>query len=79
VERLGLRDRLDHGDWKAFFDHITLRVIFGDTARDDQRLTDLLERLMGEANRPVALSRGDDYYECVGALEQHVRDPQPRA
>ncbi len=79
VERLGRRARLDHGDWEALFDYITLRVIFGDAARDDQRLTGLLERLMGEANRLVALSRGDDYYEFYGALEQHVRDPQPES
>ncbi len=79
VQRLGPRDRLDYGDWEGLFDHIALRVIFGDAARDDQRLTGLLERLMGEANRVVALSRGDDYYEFYGALEQHVRDPQPES
>jgi cytochrome P450 len=79
VQRLGPRDRLDYGDWEELFDHIALRVIFGDAARDDQRLTGLLERLMGEANRVVALSRGDDYYAFYGALEQHVRDPQPES
>ncbi len=79
VKRLGPRDRLDYSDWGALFDHIALRVIFGDAARDDQRLTGLLERLMSEANRLVALSRGDDYYEFYGALEQHIRDPQPES
>ncbi len=39
----------------------------------------LLEQLMGQANRLVALSRGDDYYEFYGALEQHVLDPQPES
>jgi cytochrome P450 len=67
-------------DWEAFerlFDHITLRVIFGDGARDDQELTELLEELMGEANRLVGLKRTDDYYEMYGQLEQRLRSPEP--
>jgi cytochrome P450 len=77
IGRLDIGDQLTYDEWAGLFDHITLRVIFGDAARDDQHLTDLLERLMGEANRLVGLSRGDDYYEFYGALEQHLRDPQP--
>jgi cytochrome P450 len=77
VERLGLVDRLAWPEWERLFDHITLRVIFGDRAREDQELTGRLERLMGEANRLVGLSPNDDYYELYGALERYLQDPEP--
>ncbi len=31
---------LDWSAWEGLFDHVTLRVIFGDAAREEQRLTD---------------------------------------
>ena len=77
VGRLDLRGKLEWSDWEGLFDHITLRVIFGDSARDDHELTELLEELMGEANRIVGLSTGDDYYEFYGRLERRLRDPEP--
>jgi cytochrome P450 len=64
-------------DWEELFDHIALRVIFGDRSRDDRELTDLLEKLMAEANRLVGLSRGDDYHELYGRLERKLADPEP--
>src|SRR3954453_20874676 len=51
VDRLRIGDGLGWRQWEQLFDHITLRVIFGDPARNDQDLTDLLEQLMREANR----------------------------
>jgi cytochrome P450 len=77
VGRLGLVDRLAWPEWERLFDHITLRVIFGDGARDDQELTARLERLMGEANRLVGLSPNDDYYELYGSLERYLQAPAP--
>jgi cytochrome P450 len=77
VGRLGLDGRLEWPDFEALFDHITLRVIFGDGARDDQELTGLLEELMGEANRLVGLKTGDDYYELYARLERRLRSPEP--
>jgi cytochrome P450 len=77
VSRLRLEGRLEWADFERLFDHITLRVIFGDGARDDQELTDLLERLMGEANRLVGLKRTDDYYDFYGRLERRLRSPEP--
>ncbi len=77
VGRLGLVDRLTWSEWERLFDHVTLRVIFGDEARDDQELTARLERLMGQANRLVGLSPNDDYYEFYGTLERYLRDPAP--
>jgi cytochrome P450 len=75
VGRLGLLDRLSWPEWEGLFDHITLRVIFGDRAREDQELTAHLERLMAEANRLVGLSPNDDYYELYGSLERYLQDP----
>jgi cytochrome P450 len=77
VERLGRAKELTWTDWEGLYDRITLRVIFGDSARDDHELTELLEGLMGEANRLVGLSDNDEYYEFYGALERRLRDPEP--
>ena len=77
VARLHLDGQLEWDDFERLFDHITLRVIFGDGARDDQELTGLLEKLMGEANRLVGLKRRDDYYELYGRLERRVASPEP--
>lgn len=77
VERLGLQGALAWSDWERLFDRLTLRVIFGDEAREDQELTARLERLMGEANRLVGLKPNDDYYEFYGSLERYLRSPSP--
>jgi cytochrome P450 len=77
VARLRLAGKLRWPDFERLFDRITLRVIFGDRARDDQELTGLLERLMGEANRLVGLGPSDDYYEFYGLLERQLKDPEP--
>jgi cytochrome P450 len=79
VERLGLGGSLAWEDWERLFDHVTLRVIFGDQARDDQALTARLERLMGEANRLIGLSPGDDYYELYAGIEGYVSEPGPES
>jgi cytochrome P450 len=77
VARAGIGSSLTWADWERLFDHITLRVIFGDAAREDQHLTELLERLMGQANRLLGLSHGDLYYELYAELEGHLREPEP--
>ena len=77
VRRLNLNGKLTYDRFEELFDKITLRVIFGDRARDDHELTELLEKLMGEANRLVALSEGDPYYEFYGMIERKLRDPEP--
>ena len=46
-------------------------------ARDDSELTELLEDLMGEANRIAGLSTSDAYYELYGRLERTLIDPEP--
>jgi cytochrome P450 len=76
--RVGGSDRpLDWATWEGLFDHITLRVIFGDRARTDQELTGLLEQLIGEANRIVGLSESDEYKELYEKLEGRLADAEP--
>ena len=77
VDALRLGSTLDWSDFERLFDRLTLRVIFGDRARGNQELTELLETLMSEANRIVGLSRGDSFYELYGGLEKQLRDPEP--
>ncbi len=79
VGRLETDGTLDWPRWEKLFDHITLRVIFGDEARDDQRLTGLLEQLMSESNRLVGLKPSEDYYEFYGLLERRLREPEPES
>jgi cytochrome P450 len=77
VERLGLGGALVWDQWERLFDRVTLRIIFGDQAREDQELTGLLEKLMGEGNRLVGLSHGDEYYDLYARLERYLREPGP--
>jgi cytochrome P450 len=77
VERLEVSGELTWKHWEQLFDRITLRVIFGDRHRDDAELTQLLEDLMGEANRIAGLSRSDKYYELYARLERALIDPEP--
>jgi cytochrome P450 len=77
VGRLRLTGKLRWPEFEQLFDHIALRVIFGDRSRDDQELTQLLETLMGEANRLVGLSASDEYHEFYGLLERKLKDPEP--
>jgi cytochrome P450 len=77
VARMPVGRVLEWRDWERLFDLITLRVIFGDHARGEQRLTGLLEELMVEANRLVGLGSNDTYYEFYGALERELRAPEP--
>ena len=77
VGRLRIGDGLDWQRWERLFDHITLRVIFGNSARNDQDLTDLLEQLMKKANRIVGGDPGDDYYEFYGRIDRYLANPDP--
>jgi cytochrome P450 len=77
VERLEAAGTLTWSDWERLFDRITLRVVFGDRARGETRITELLEQLMNEANRLVGLSTDGAYHELYGRLERQLRDPEP--
>jgi cytochrome P450 len=77
VSRLRIGDGLEWKHWEQLFDHITLRVIFGNSARNDQELTDLLEKLMGRANRIVGGGPGEDYFEFYGRIDHYLANPDP--
>jgi cytochrome P450 len=77
VDRLEVDGELDWPAVERLFDRITLRVIFGDSSRDDSELTARLERLMGEANRIAGLKPSGELYELQGALERKLRNPEP--
>jgi cytochrome P450 len=64
-------------EFERLFDRITLRVVFGDRARDSQELTGMLEQLMGEANRIVGVGSDGRLQEFQGMLERQLRDPEP--
>jgi cytochrome P450 len=77
VARFRIGPTLEWREFEDLFDHITLRVIFGDRARGDQELTGLLAKLMEEANRIAGLKTSDDYYELYGRIERYLADPEP--
>ncbi|HEU4927579.1 MAG TPA: hypothetical protein VFT24_11045, partial [Vicinamibacterales bacterium] len=77
VDRLRIGTGLEWKQWEQLFDHITRRVIFGNSARNDQELTDLLAKLMNRANRIVGGEPGDDYYEFYGRIDRYLANPDP--
>jgi cytochrome P450 len=77
VERLRIGPQLEWEAFEGLWDQITLRVIFGDHARGDQELTDLLAKLMNEGQRLVGAGEpGDGFYEMYGKIERYLADPQ---
>jgi hypothetical protein len=78
VDRLRIGDGLRWQHWEQLFDHITLRVIFGDPARNDQDLTDVLAKLMRQANRIAGTGPGsDEYFEFYGRIDKYLANPDP--
>ena len=77
VARFRVGPSLEWADWEKLFDHITLRVIFGDRSRGDWELTELLGKLMRESNRLVGLSENDEYHEFYGRLGDKLSKPEP--
>jgi cytochrome P450 len=63
---------LGHLDWDSFYDawfRMVRRVIFGDSARDDTRLTTLMQNLRAEANwailKPVETKQRDELHTII--------------
>ena len=76
VSRVYMADGLTWSDWEELFDRITLRVVFGDRAREESEITALLDKLMSEANRLGGLGESDDYFEFLGRMERQLQDPE---
>lgn len=65
-------------DINGTFQRITRRVVFGDAAVDDTRLTDELSALMDEGNKmPGKPSKG--YDEFLAHVAEYVSTPDPKA
>jgi cytochrome P450 len=77
VGALSVGDELTWPDFERLFDKITLRVVFGDRARDEEELTGLLEKLMEEANWIVGLGSDGEFHDFYGLLERQLLDPEP--
>jgi cytochrome P450 len=77
VARLRIGPSLEWDAFEGLWDHITLRVVFGDRARGDQELTGLLAKLMEQGQRLVGAGKpNDDFYEMYGKIERYLADPQ---
>ena len=59
-------------DLDLLFGRIMRRVVFGSSARDDLDLTDLLRRLMQQANRPIKPKRSAQLAPFYGRITRYV-------
>jgi len=64
-------------DFDGLFARIMRRVIFGQRARDDTELTDLLRILMRRANRPVKLGKPKEFAPFYARIRQYLDNPEP--
>lgn len=72
-----LTGELTWGRFEDLFEEITLRVVFGDRARNDNVIVDRLDSMMSEANRIFGLKQSrqfDPFYEQIRA---YVRAAEP--
>lgn len=74
LERAGTT--LVWGHVQELFDRITLRVVFGDEAREDQGLLRGLKALMAESNRVLALKRSKHFDEFYSRVRGYLRSPE---
>lgn len=67
--------------WEEFspaWDRIVRRVVLGDAARDDTRLTDLLKKLRGDGNWASLRPRNKQVFSAyMRRLEQHLARAEP--
>ncbi len=69
-------EELRYEDWNLAFRRIARRVVFGDMARDDEPLTDLLADLMSEGNGMPG-EPGERYPELLKSVEAYVAACEP--
>ena len=62
---------LGYDEWNLAMRRITRRMVFGDRARDDEALSDLLAELMSEANGMPG-EPSERYPELLGLISEHV-------
>ncbi len=64
-------------DFDELFARITRRIIFGDRARADAAITDLLRKLMREANRPLGLKKSPSFDDFNSRIRQYLIAAEP--
>jgi cytochrome P450 len=67
-------------EWRHFeelFEKITLRVIFGDAARDDHELVEHLGAMMAEANRVVGLKKSEHFEPYYAKVNDYIAVAEP--
>jgi cytochrome P450 len=64
-------------DFDGLFSRIMRRVIFGDAARGDTEISQLLRVLMREANRPVGGKKSKHFDDFYARVRQYLAAPAP--
>jgi cytochrome P450 len=65
-------------DWNSAFQRLTRRVIFGDKAADDTRLTTQLAELMSAGNKMPG-SPAPGYPEFISHITTYLKSPEPNS
>lgn len=68
---------LEWASWEELFRRITLRIVLGDSARDDDELIGHLDAMMAEANRLVGLRESKHFDPFYERLERYLRERAP--
>ena len=70
--------RLAWGDLRDLFERVTLRVVFGDAAREDRALVAALDALMGRANRVLFRRRSAPAFDALsGGIGAYLAAADP--
>jgi cytochrome P450 len=75
VDRAGGLESWD--DFDDLFARITRQVIFGRSVRDDRTLTDLLHRMLREANRPIKPRKSRYFEPFYARIRGYLDTPEP--
>jgi cytochrome P450 len=66
-------------DLQNAFDHITLRVIFGEAASGNVALVEHLRKMMREANRVAGLRKSKHFDPYYAAVDGYMKEASPRS
>jgi cytochrome P450 len=77
LQRIDEHGTLAWPEFRVVWWRVVRRVVLGDSARDDHRITDLLTRLRMEANWGYAPRRPGVYREFRERLEDYLRRAEP--
>lgn len=69
--------RVTWQNFEPLFETIALRVIFGDSARDDAALMTDLKRMMRTSNRVFLLRKSRHFDRFYGRIRQYLDNPSP--